>query len=312
MAAPGTPARICSLLPSATEIVFALELGDRLVAVTHECDHPPEVTRLPVITRSALDHGGRRGREIHADVARALHAGSSLYELDEALLRKLAPDLILTQELCAVCAVSYATVRTAVRRLEGTPRILSLEPTSLDGILETVLAVGDAAGVAEGARDVVRQLRARIARIAGAAGGILARPRVLALEWLDPPFVGGHWVPEMMRLAGGTDGLGREAAPSREVAWPEITAYAPEVIVLMPCGFDLARTLEELRHAVLPRAWDDLPAARAGRVYAVDGSAYFNRPGPRIVDGLEILAEILHPERFRRTHDPRAWRCLTG
>lgn len=302
--------RICSLLPSATEIVFALGLGDRLVAVTHECDYPPEATRLPVITRSALDHAGSGSREIHTHVSRSIHAGSSLYELDQALLKELDPDLILTQELCAVCAVAYDQVRKAVRLLEGERRVVSLEPTSVGGILETIERVGEVAALPDRAAEVVRQLRQRIERVTAATGAARARPRVLALEWLDPPFVGGHWVPEMVRLAGGSDGLGRQGAPSREIAWAEIAAYAPEVVVLMPCGFGLERTIAELGRATLPDEWRHLPAVRAGQVYAVDGSAYFNRPGPRIVEGLEILAGILQPDRVPPRAETQAWRRL--
>ncbi len=302
--------RICSLLPSATEIVFALGLGDRLVGVTHECDYPPEARGLPVVTRSAIDHARSSSREIHAHVAAALHRGSSLYELDERLLAELDPDLVLTQELCAVCAVSYGEVQRAVRRLAGARQVLSLEPTTLEGILGTIGEVGRLAGVAGRAEELVGALRARIGRVVAAVEGVPARPRILALEWLEPPFVAGHWVPELARLAGGRDDLGREGQPSVEVTWTRVAAYDPEVVVLMPCGFDLERTVAELGRATLPEAWHGLAACRGGRVFAVDGSAYFNRPGPRIVDGLEILGEILHPERVRGDAPPRGWRRL--
>ncbi len=292
--------RICSLLPSATEIVFALGLGDRLVAVTHECDFPEAARGLPVVTRSIMPQPHGASREIHAHVARALHAGSSIYALDEATLERLDPDLILTQELCEVCAVSSRDVRKAAGRLAGRPTILSLEPTSLGGVQETIEQVGAAAGVAERARAVVAGLRSRIERVSARARAAAARPRVFAMEWLDPPFSAGHWVPEMVRLAGGVEGLGREARPSTVVAWDEVAHWDPEIIVLMPCGMSLERTLAELPRVSLPDAWRRLAAVRAGHLYAVDGAAYFNRPGPRLVDGLEILAEIIHPELFAR------------
>ena len=292
--------RICSLLPSATEIVFSLGLGDRLVAVTHECDYPDEARRLPVITRSIMPHTTAGSREIHAHISRALHSGSSIYALDQTLLAQLEPDLILTQELCDVCAVSYEEVEAAVHRLEGERTILSLEPTSLAGILETIEQVGAGAGVPERATALIRQLKPRIDAVAAAARSATARPRVFAMEWLDPPFTAGHWVPEMVRLAGGRDELAREGRPSSPIAWTDIAAYDPEIVVLMPCGFTLARTLDETGRTPLPEEWHRLAAVRAGRVYAVDGSAYFNRPGPRIVDGLEMLGKIIHPEIFSR------------
>lgn len=305
-----TPQRICSLLPSATEIVWALGLGDRLVAVTHECDHPPDAARLPAVTASTLGHAVRDSRAIHQHIAAALHAGSSVYTLDQARLEQLDPDLILTQELCDVCAVSYAEVERAVRRLDGPRPVLSLEPTTLDGILASIEQVGHAARVADRGAALVRELRERIQAIAEAAAGVTSRPRVLALEWLDPPMAAGHWVPEMIRLAGGQDVLGREGQRSERVEWGRIAAAAPEVVVLMPCGFTLERTIEEAQRVAWPPEWAALPAVQAGRVHAVNGSAYFNRPGPRIVDGLRILAEILHPDRCARTSEPGAWRRL--
>ena len=302
--------KICSLLPSATEIVFALERGDKLVAVTHECDFPPEAARLPVITRSALDHRTQGSREIHNHISSAVHVGSSIYVLDQALLERLNPDLILTQELCDVCAVSYEIVEKAVHRLEGHRRILSLEPTSLGGILETVKQVGEATGAQERAGAIVRELQERLDRIAARAQTASSRPRVFAMEWLDPPFTAGHWVPEMIRLAGGRDELAREGRPSSQIDWSRIADYDPEIIILMPCGFTLERTSEEFAGVTLPDEWLGLRAVRSKHVYAVNGSAYFNRPGPRIVEGLEILAEILHPELFPRMMPRGAWQRL--
>ena len=306
-----TPAlKICSLLPSATEIVFALGLGDQLVAVTHECDFPPEAARLPVITRSTLDHRTPGSREIHNHISSATHAGSSIYALDQDLLERLNPDLILTQELCDVCAVSYDVVEKAVHRLKGHRMILSLEPTSLGSILETVEQVGEATGAQEHAAAVVRELQKRIDRIAARAQTASGRPRVFAMEWLDPPFTAGHWVPEMIRLTSGRDELAREGWPSSQIAWRRIADYDPDILVLMPCGFTLERTREEFARVKLPDEWPGLSAARSGHVYAVNGSAYFNRPGPRVVEGLEILAEIVHPELFPRTMPREAWQRL--
>ena len=307
---PASPT-ICSLLPSATEIVFALGLGDRLAAVTHECDFPPEAARLPVITRSTFDdHEPRRSHDIHTHISTAPHGGSSIYRLDQDLLQRLAPDLILTQELCDVCAVSYETVKQAVRRLPGPATILSLEPTTLQGILDTIRQVGEATDTSTRAESLVRELGEQADTIAVRARTASGRPRVFALEWLDPPFTAGHWVPELVRRAGGRDELAREGSPSTQIPWRRIADYDPEIIVLMPCGFTLDRTRKEFAHVALPKEWRGLRAVQTGRVYAVHGSAYFNRPGPRIIMGLQILAEIIHPEIFPRTTPPEAWQRL--
>jgi len=308
---PGAvPLKICSLLPSATEIVFTLGLSDELVGVTHECDFPPAAGRLPVVTRSTLRHGTRDSRNIHHHISAALHTGSSVYVLDQELLERLDPDLILTQELCDVCAVSYELVEQAVQRLKGTRRVLSLEPTSLPGILATIEQVGAVAGVPDRAATLVAELRRRIAAVAEKAAKATRRPRVFVMEWLDPPFTAGHWVPEMVRLAGGLDTLGREGQPSSPITWSRIVEYDPEVMVLIPCGFTLEQTVEEAAKAHFPEEWGRLTANRGARVYAVNGSAYFNRPGPRIVDGLEILAEILHPGLFPPRWQGTAWQQL--
>jgi iron complex transport system substrate-binding protein len=306
----GAALRICSLLPSATEIVFALGLGDHLVAVTHECDFPPEAAQRPVVTRSTLGHATGGSREIHHHIVSALHRGSSVYALDQELLARLDPNLFLTQELCDVCAVSYGLVQNAVHRLTGQRTVLSLEPTRLGGILETIEQVGEAAGVPERAGALVAELQRRIDRVAGLTKTAEERPRVFAMEWLDPPFTSGHWMPEMIRLAGGRDELAREGLPSSMLAWERIVEYDPEIVVLMPCGFTAERTIDELPDVELPKAWEDLGAVRSGRIYVVNASAYFSRPGPRIVEGLEILAEIIHPELFPRTMPRAAWQRL--
>jgi len=239
-----------------------------------------------------------------------LHGGSSIYLLDQNLLQRLAPDLILTQELCDVCAVSYETVKLAVRRLPGRATILSLEPTTFQGILDTIRQVGEATGTSTRAASLVRELEEQADTIALRARTASGRPRVFAMEWLDPPFTAGHWVPELVRRAGGRDELARDGYPSTQIPWRRIANYDPEIIVLMPCGFMLDRTLDEFVHVTLPEEWNGLRAVQSGCVYAVHGSAYFNRPGPRIVTGLQILAEIIHPELFRRTTPPEAWQRL--
>jgi iron complex transport system substrate-binding protein len=304
--------RICSLLPGATEIVCALGLADQLVAVTHECDYPPDIRHLPVITRSATAAGPHGSRAIDQHVSAAGHDGSSLYTLDQELLATLDPDLVLTQELCGVCALSYTEVAPAVARLAGERIVLSLSPRTLDGILGTIVEVGEATGVAQAACALVERLRARMAAVTTRASLAHARPRVFAMEWLDPPYTAGHWVPEMVRLAGGHDALAREGASSEAIAWEAIVRYDPEVVVFMPCSFDLDRATEELARVPFPPGVTDVAAVRAGRVAIVDSSAYFSRSGPRVVDGLEILAEIMHPELFPRTSAPGAWRFVDG
>lgn len=291
--------RIVSLLPSTTEIAFALGLGDQVVAVTHECDYPPEARKLPIITASALDHSSASSEEIDTAVRGQLRDGISIYTLDETMLDELHPDLILTQALCDVCAVSFGSVEQAVAGLETEPQLLSLEPTSLEGIFGTILAVGNCTGRREAALSVVDALRKRVEAVRLRASEATLKPRVACLEWFDPPFGPGHWLPELVELAGGKAGLGRAGEPSQRISWGDVIAFAPEVIVLTPCGFDLERTLREAAE-ILPHrmGWSALPAVRAGRVYAVDGNSYFSRPGPRIVDSLELLARLVHPELF--------------
>lgn len=281
---------IVSLLPSATEIVCALGLGDRLVGISHDCDYPADVRSRRVLS-DAIVTSAMPSVEIDTVVRRQVHTGKSVYHLDSALLGSLAPDLILTQELCAVCAPSFSEVRQAARVLEGRTRIVSLEPHTLDDILETILEVGRLTGTDAEARSLVLALQQRIERVRRLRPPDPV-PRVACLEWLDPVFVAGHWVPEMVALAGGSDGLGRRGRDSYVIEWDQIVAYAPDIIVVMPCGFDIARTRAEMGLLTDRPRWQDLPAVRAGRVYLTEASAYFNRPGPRIVRGLEILAEI--------------------
>jgi iron complex transport system substrate-binding protein len=298
--------RIVSLLPSATEIVCALGLADELVAVTHECDYPPEVRGKPVITASALDQAADSAT-IDRLVAGSIHEHRGIYTLDERLLSEVRPDLILTQELCDVCAVSYSEVQRAARILPGDTPVVSLEPRTLGDILDTIMLVGRLTGHEETAAEVVARLRARIDAVAARARAAATRARVYCMEWIDPPFGAGHWIPEMVRLAGGEDVLGREGEPSARVTWPEVAAAAPDVVVVMPCGFDTERAARELAAVQDRPEWRGLPAVARGAVWVTNGSAYFSRPGPRMVDGLEILAHALHPDLFPApsTHDLR-------
>ena len=288
---------IASLLPSATEICYALGLGPELVSVTHECDYPPAALRKPAVTSSAIEGHDKDSAQIHQLIEGQLHSGSSIYHLDFERLRQLQPDLILTQELCPVCAVSYPEVERAARLLPGQVSVISLEPNSLEDILTNMLMVGQATNREGEAQKVVGRLRGRIEQVTTTAKKA-STPKVFCLEWLDPPFAAGHWVPEMVSLAGGFEGLGPLGEDSKVIPWEEVIDYRPEIIVLMPCGFNLSRTVRETRRTSLPSGWSELPSVKEGHVYAVNGSAYFNRPGPRIVDGLEILAYIFHPELF--------------
>ena len=286
--------RIVSLIPSATEIVCALGLTDELVGVSHECDYPPEVVGKPVVTRSALT-GATTSREIDAAVQAQQEAGAGVYALDAELLADLAPDLILTQGLCDVCAVSHSLVEQTVPRLPSKPRVLSLSPSHLADVLSTIKTVGDFTGRQAEARKLISSLRTRLDQLALKTAAVERQPRVFCLEWLDPPWTAGHWVPEMVGLAGGVDALTTAGVPSRRATWHEIAEYEPDVVVLLPCGFDLEQTLYEAARNDWPAEWWSLPAVRERQVWAVNGSAYFNRPGPRLFTGVEILARIFHP-----------------
>jgi iron complex transport system substrate-binding protein len=286
--------RIVSLLPSATEIVCALGLTDSLVGISHDCDYPPEISGTAVLSEAIVTTDLPSG-VIDATIRGHIHKGKSVYHLDERQLTSLQPDLILTQELCAVCAPSYTLVKQAARLLEAQTQLVSLEPESLADILDNILLVGDLTGRAAEATALVDKLRARIERVRETVTG-RSRPRVACIEWLDPLFVAGHWVPEMIALAGGMDVLGRGGEPSFVVPWQTIIDSEPDVIVLMPCGFTVPRTRQEVYLLTERKDWSNVRAVHAGQVYLTDASAYFNRPGPRIVTGVEILARILHPQ----------------
>jgi iron complex transport system substrate-binding protein len=283
--------KICSLLPSATEILFLLGLGDQIVAVTHECDYPPDAASKLTITQNVIDHERLTSAQIDHHVASNIGRHGSIYNLNEDLLQALQPDLIITQELCDVCAVSYKQVQQAAKVLEGRTKLVSLEPTTLGEVFDNILLVGELTDRQDAARETVRELRNRLDRVKERVRG-LRRPKVYAMEWLDPPFTAGHWVPEMVEIAGGDEVLGKAAAKSERIAPERVLEASPEIIVLMPCGFSLERTIEEYKRTTFLPGW-------SGQVYAVDGSSYFNRPGPRLVDGVEILAEIFHPNVYR-------------
>ena len=303
--------RIVSLLPSATEIVCALGLRDELVGVTHECDWPPDVVGLPVMTRNALDLAGATSREIHQRIGDAVHGGSAIYELDDEALEAADADLILTQELCAVCAVGYREVSETVRALDMDATLVSLEPTTVEGILNTITTVGAMADAEDAAVELVGSLRERLRAIEMTAqerreGGFVG-PRVVGLEWLDPPFAVGHWVPEQIRRAGGWDLLGQDGQPARPTTWDAVAEVDPDLLLLMPCGYHLGQTVDEWAATPRPDWVDDLPAISRGHLIALDGSSYFSRPGPRVVDGIEMLAEIFDPEAFRDLSPATGW-----
>ena len=294
--------RIVSLLPSATEIICAIGLADELVGVTHECDYPPEAVGKPIITRSVHDLSARSSRDIHRLVSAAVHGGSSLYALDEDALAAARPDLIVTQELCRVCAVSYREVNEVARAIDADITIVSLEPTSIEGILNTITTVGAMAEAEDAAVDLVESLRERLGAVETQVqirrdGGQRAR-RVVSLEWLDPPFAVGHWVPEQIRRAGGWDLLGADGERSSQTTWDAIGEVDPEMLLLMPCGFHLAETVAEWAGTSRPPGYAELAAVRRDQIFALDGSSYFSRPGPRVIDGIELLAEIFDPEAF--------------
>jgi iron complex transport system substrate-binding protein len=282
--------RIVSLVPSATEMLFALGLGGDLVAVTHECDYPPAALELPRVTRNVLPEG-LSSAEIDAAVKELTMAGESIYELDVELLHDLAPDLIVTQALCAVCAVSYDDVRRVAESIESAPRVISLDPQTVGEVLGDARTLAQATDRKDAAVDLVREASVRIDRVRLAVKGA-RRPRVAALEWLDPPFAAGHWTPQLIEYAGGEDILGFPGEHSEERTWEEVQAAQPDVVIVMPCGYDA-----ELAYREAEMHREELAALGAGEVVAVDAASYFSRPGPRIVDGLELLASILHPER---------------
>jgi iron complex transport system substrate-binding protein len=287
--------RICSLLPSITETLFELGLGESVVAVTHECDWPPEARTKPAVTRSRIQLEGHSSADVDQQVRD--HSGA-LYDLDTDALARLRPDLILTQSLCAVCAVDETAVRDAAASLPGAPTVASFAPTCLAGVMAMIDEIGRLTGTPAAAKQLRIRFTGGIDRVNVSRGAQVHSPRVVCLEWTDPPFTCGHWTPELVQIAGGIELLGREGQPSRRASWEEVAAADSDVLLIAPCGFSLLRTLKDLPTLDRKPAWPKLRAVREGRVFAADGSAYFNRPGPRLIESLHILAEVLHPDRF--------------
>ena len=296
--------RIVSFLPSATEIAYALGLGDQLVGITHECDYPPEAKGKPIVVRNVLPIESMSQAEIDQAVSERMRQGLSLYQIDEHLLQQLSPELILTQNLCQVCAPSGNEVSHVLKALPNTPQVLWLTPQSIGEIFENVRDLGVATGKDVEAQKLIADCHSRLADLSARTSKVTRRPRVFCMEWLDPVYASGHWVPELVKIAGGIDELGREKGESIRISWEQIEEWQPEVLVLMPCGFNLQQTMKQVWDVFGPYArprnsrFFDLPAVKANRVYAVDANSFFARPGPRVVEGAELLSHIIHPELF--------------
>jgi iron complex transport system substrate-binding protein len=291
-----TPQRIVSFLPSATEMICALGLQDNLKGITHECDYPAEVTNKPAVVRPALPIENMTLAEIDAAVAEIIGNGQGLYRVDGERLREIAPDLIVTQNLCEVCAPAGKEISQALQALPIPPKILWLTPKSIEGIFQNLIELGDATDRRDKAEEVVASCRRRFERLRTAVSKIRERPRVFCMEWVDPVYCCGHWVPEMVDLAGGIDVLGRIGSDSVRIGWEDVVKSRPDVLVVMPCGFKLAAAAEQARSLARYPGLSELPAFQTGRVYAVDANSYFARPGPRIVEGTELLAHVLQPD----------------
>jgi len=288
--------RIVSFLPSATELAFALGLGDDVVGVSHECDYPPEAASRPAVVHCAIPLEGLTPLEIDSAVSTQLRVGGSIYTIDTELLKALAPDLILAQDLCEVCAPSDNETERALGVLDGRARVMTLAPRSLADIQENLRQLGDATGGGEVARTLIAKQDARLARLRDSLRGATPR-RVFFIEWIEPIFCGGHWVPEQIELAGGVDMLGRKGADSVRVPFEDVVAWAPEILIVSPCGAHLDDAAEQAHAMLADDRWLSIPAVRSGNVFAVDGSSYFARPGPRVFDGIELLAHLFHPDR---------------
>ncbi len=290
--------RIVSLLPAATEIAAALGLMEQVVGVSHECDFPEEANARPRVTHCPVHNAGLASGQVDQWVRRALRDNGTIYTIDEPLLRELRPSVIITQKLCDVCAVGYGTVARLAETLPDPPQVVNLEPTALADIFGDIRRVAEACGVPEGARGIIDKLAERVGAVRLRADRISHRPRCFLMEWVEPSFCSGHWGPELVEIAGGLDSLGRKHEPSAQVNWREVIDARPEIMVLALCGYDIDRARRDYRLLRSFPGFDSLPAAYRGEIYLVDASAYFARPGPRIVDSLEILAGILQPQEF--------------
>jgi iron complex transport system substrate-binding protein len=284
--------RICSLVPGATEVLFALGLGDSVVGVTHECDWPPEAATRPQVTASLVQTGDLTSAEIDQTVAETAAEGKPLYAIDQENWAAIGADIVVTQELCDVCAVSAGEVR----RLDV--ETIDFSPSSLDGIMNAITALGFRLGADGSADELTSGMRSRLERVRGALAGVESSPRVFVTEWLEPPYCAGHWVPDMVTAAAGTDVAGMSGEPSHRMRWTDVAALDPDVVVLAPCGFDLDRTLREIVPLDLSAHLLGTPARQESRVFAVDANGYFSRPAPRVVDGVELLAHLLHPQAY--------------
>jgi len=294
--------RIASLLPSATEILFAIGLDDEVVGVSPECDFPAAARERPVLSRNLIHPETMTQGEINGKVVQHLHDGGSLYHIDAGLLEAAAPDVIFTQGLCEVCAASIGDVTLVASKLPHPPRVVSLDPTDLDGVFASIETIGRETGRERESNAIAESLRARLLAVETETWDLERVPTVGCLEWFDPLFNAGHWVPEMVEAAGGADVLAVPGKASARIEWRDVATAAPEVVVLMPCGFGVDRAVADSKILSDLPGWRDLPAVRRDAVFAVDASSYFSRPGPRLVDGVEILAHVLHPEAF-----PREW-----
>jgi iron complex transport system substrate-binding protein len=299
--------RIVSLLPAASEMVYALGIGDRLLGVTHECDFPADAKSKPIVSRPAIDLAGMTTEQIDATISARIARGESIYEIDEILLRDLEPDLIVTQNLCQVCAPSGDELSRALESLKTAPKVLFMSPNSIEDILRNVLDLSVATGREGIGNGLVAQWVSRLQNVRHAVRDAETRPRVFCAEWVDPIFSSGHWLPQMVEIAGGFDGLGRPGSDSRRVAWSEVIDLAPELIIVSPCGFHLNGASEQTRVLQSLPHWNELPAVKNGRVYAVDADSYFARPGPRIIDGTELLAHLIHPQAVPWSGPPEAY-----
>lgn len=286
--------RICSLLPGATEVVAMLGRTRHLVGISHECDYPPEIRTKPVLVRATVE-AGLSSPDIDRRVRTTLRAGRPLYEVDETMLVRVRPDLVIAQTLCDVCAITPSQLTRALRVLSSPPRVLSLGPSTLDDVLADIERIGEAIGRSLEAANLVDELRARLHAVLLQVAHAEKHPRVACLEWLDPLFAAGHWVPEMVACAGGVDVLGASGSPSEQITWEQVQEAKPDVLIIMPCGFSIARTKQEMSRLTKRPGWKKLPAVKHGAVFLADASSYFNRPGPRLIDGIEMLAACFHP-----------------
>ena len=300
--------RICSLLPSATEVIASLGLSDALVGISHECDYPPSIKNVPVMVEPMIPPHGLSSDDIDRQVRQLVASGQRLYRLKDHLLRQAQPDLILSQDLCHVCAVTPDQLHDALCSMPRQPTVLTLNPNTVYDVIDDVVRIGDAAGRSAEGHRLATQLRDRLEAIRTRVLRIAHRPRVVCIEWLSPLYVAGHWVPEMVQLAGGQDVLAQPGSSSRVVTWDEILAAAPDVLIVMPCGFSVERTHTELFQLLQqPDRWR-LPQNLAQHTFLVDASSYFSRPGPRLIDGIELLAAILHPSDHNPIHESMACR----